>query len=273
MPHCLYGPCGGSSWRWPPRGRPLCGPCRLSGCGLFAGSFLDGLPVGFEVGLLVGTGVVARSCGRRQPVSVVAAGYVLSSRRTLSEPELRVELRLRREVGFGGPLACPGHRRPLLGVLLLVIIIILGREIVFAREGELLPGRAVFVDGFDDDRGTEASAARDRRRCLGGTAAPAARSLVVVEVGRVGDGRGSGGTAAPAACDLIVVDACVVRLLFEGLGLTSALDGRGCLRSRGRIPPRLCRLHRRFRRRSWDGGVQRSRSPEVPWRDGGTRRS
>ncbi len=72
---------------------------------------------------------------------------------------------------------------------------------------------------------------RDRRGCLGGTAAPAARSLVVVDVGRVGDGRGSGGTAAPAARDFVVVDACVVRLLFEGLGLTSALDGRGRLRA------------------------------------------
>jgi hypothetical protein len=36
-------------------------PVDLSGCGLLAGSFLDGLTVGFEVGLLVGTGVVARS--------------------------------------------------------------------------------------------------------------------------------------------------------------------------------------------------------------------
>jgi len=31
--------------------------------------------------------------------------------------------------------------------------------------------------------------------------------LVVIDVGRVGDGRGRGGTAAPATCDLIVVDA------------------------------------------------------------------
>ncbi len=31
-------------------------------------------------------------------------------------------------------------------------------EILFAREGELLPGRAVFVEGFNDDHGTEASA-------------------------------------------------------------------------------------------------------------------
>ena len=51
----------------------------------------------------------------------------------------------------------------------------------------------------------EASAARDRRRCLGGTAAPAARSLIVDDVSRVGGGRGSGGTAAPATRDLIVV--------------------------------------------------------------------
>ena len=40
----------------------------------------------------------------------------------------------------------------------------------------------------------------------------------------VGDGRGSGGTAAPAARDLVVVNTCVVRLLFEGLSLTSALS-------------------------------------------------
>jgi len=109
-------------------------------------------------------------------------------------------------------------------------------KILFAREGELLPGRAVFVEGFDDDRGTEASAARDRRGGLGGTAAPAARRLVV---GRVGDGRGSGGTAALAARDLVVADACVNRLLFEGL--TTALDGCGGLRAvDGRLSaPRL----------------------------------
>jgi hypothetical protein len=113
--------------------------------------------------------------------------------------------------------------------------------VIFAREGELLPGHPVFVDGFDDDRGTEASAVRDCRRCLGGTAVPAARSLVVVDIGRVGDGRGSGGTAAPAARDLIVVDACDVRLLFKGIGFTSALDGRSRLRAvDGRLSaPRL----------------------------------
>ena len=37
------------------------------------------------------------------------------------------------------------------------------------------------------------------------------------------------GTAAPAARDLVVIDACVLRLLFEGLGVTSALDGRSRL--------------------------------------------
>ena len=37
------------------------------------------------------------------------------------------------------------------------------------------------------------------------------------------------GTAAPAARDLVVVDACVVCLLFEGLGVTSAFDSRSCL--------------------------------------------
>ena len=62
---------------------------------------------------------------------------------------------------------------------------------------------------------------------LRGTAAPAAHSLIVVVIGRFGGGHGSGRTAAPAACDLVVVDACIVRLLYEGLGLTSALDGRG----------------------------------------------
>jgi hypothetical protein len=46
---------------------------------------------------------------------------------------------------------------------------------------------------------------------------------------------------APAARDLVVVDASVVRLLLEGLGLTSALDGRDCLRAvDGRLSaPRL----------------------------------
>jgi hypothetical protein len=34
---------------------------------------------------------------------------------------------------------------------------------------------------------------------------------------------------APAARDFVVVDACILRLLFKGLGLTSALDGRGRL--------------------------------------------
>ena len=62
---------------------------------------------------------------------------------------------------------------------------------------------------------------------LRGTVAPAS-SLVIVDVG---NGHGSGVTVAPAARDLIVVDACVARLLFEGLGLTSALDGRGRLRA------------------------------------------
>jgi hypothetical protein len=59
---------------------------------------------------------------------------------------------------------------------------------------------------------------------LRGTAALAAHSLVIVNIGRFGDGRGRGGTAAPAARDLVVVNACVVRLLFEGLSLTSALS-------------------------------------------------
>ena len=85
--------------------------------------------------ILVGTDVITRSCGRRQLVSVIAAGF-WSSRRTPSGPTLRVELRLRQEVGFGGPLACPGHRRPLLGVFFLIIIIILGHNIILAREGE-----------------------------------------------------------------------------------------------------------------------------------------
>jgi hypothetical protein len=73
---------------------------------LSAGAYLEGLPVGFNVGVLVGPGVVLRSCGR--PSS-------------------------------DGPLACPGDRRPL-RVLLILILIILAREIVFGREGELLPG-------------------------------------------------------------------------------------------------------------------------------------
>ena len=146
-------------------------------------------------------------------------------------------------MGFGGPLACPGHRHPLLGVLwvlFLLLIIILRRDIVFACKGEL-PGRAVFVEGFNDNRGMEASASPPLT-FLRGMAVPAARSLVVVDIGRFGDRRGSGGTVAPATCDLVVVDACVVRLLFEGLGLTSALDGRGrlCAAEGHLSAPRLC---------------------------------
>ena len=64
---------------------------------------------------------------------------------------------------------------------------------------------------------------------LRGMAAPAAYSLVVVDVGRFGGGRGSGGTAAPAARDIVIVNAYVIRLLFKGLGITSAFDGRGRL--------------------------------------------
>ena len=73
------------------------------------------------------------------------------------------------------------------------------------------------------------------------TARGPVRGLVVIDVGRVCDGRGRGGTAAPTARDLVVVDAGVVRLLLEGLGLTSALDGRDCLRAvNGRLSaPRL----------------------------------
>jgi hypothetical protein len=73
------------------------------------------------------------------------------------------------------------------------------------------------------------------------TARDPVRGLVVIDVSRVGDGRGRGGTAAPAARDLVVVDAGVVRLLLEGLGLTSAFDGRVCLRAvDGRLSaPRL----------------------------------
>ena len=56
-----------------------------------------------------------------------------------------------------------------------------------------------------------------------GQTALAVLGLVVVDIGRVGDGRGRGGTAAPAARDLVVVDAGVVRLLLEGLGLRPPL--------------------------------------------------
>ena len=87
-----------------------------------AGAYLEGPPVVFNVSVLVGLGVVLRSCGRRSS---------------------------------NGPLACPGNRRPL-RVLLILILIILARKIVFFCEGELLPGpgRAVLVDGLDDNRGT-----------------------------------------------------------------------------------------------------------------------
>ena len=86
---------------------------------------------------------------------------------------------------------------------------------------------------------------------LRGTAAPADRSLIVVDVGRFSNSCGSGGTAAPAACNLVNVDACVVRLLFEGLGLTSALDGRRrfCAADGRLSAPRLL---------AGDGGARRS---------------
>ena len=114
---------------------------------------------------------------------------------------------------------------------------------------------------------------------LRGAAAPAAQDLVVVDVGGFGDGRGSGGTAAPAARDLVVFDACVVRLLFEGLGLTSALDGRGRLRAAdghlsaphllagGEGARRSKPRHRRRRQWSWewwDRGARRSRPRRCP---------
>ncbi len=69
---------------------------------LSAGANLEGPPVGFNVGVLDGPGVVLRLCGRRSSV---------------------------------GPLACPGDRRPL-RVLLILILIILTREklSLFARE-------------------------------------------------------------------------------------------------------------------------------------------
>jgi hypothetical protein len=133
---------------------------------LSAGAYLEGPPVGFNVGVLVGPGVVLRSCGRRSS---------------------------------DGPLACPGDRRPLRVLLILILIlIILTREIVFVRKGELLPGpgRAVLVDGLDDNRGTGGGgAALACQRGLGGPAASAARGLVVVDVGR--------GTAAPDVCGLV----------------------------------------------------------------------
>ena len=156
-----------------------------SGLGL-----LDGPPVGSDRGLLVGPGVV-RLCGRRSS---------------------------------GGSLMCREDRRR---VLLIIILLLLARQIVFACEGELLPGpgRAVLVDGLDDNGGTGGGpTALARRKGLGGstasaahslvgvdvgrgTAAPAGRGLVVIDVGRVGDGRGRGGTVGPAARDLVVVDA------------------------------------------------------------------
>jgi hypothetical protein len=96
-----------------PNGLFYAGSRRLKS--LSAGDYLEGLPVGFNFGVLVGPGVVLRSCGRRSS----------------------------------------DGRRPL-RVLLILILIILAREIIFVREGELLPGprRAVLVDGLDDNRGT-----------------------------------------------------------------------------------------------------------------------
>jgi hypothetical protein len=239
-----------------PNGLFYAGSRRLAS--LFAGAYLEGLPVGFNVGVLVGPGVVLRSCGRRSS---------------------------------DGPLACPGDRHSL-RVLLILILIILAREIVFVCEGELLPGpgRAVLVDGLDDNSrtggggaalahqrglgGPAASAARglvvvdvgcgtaapavcglvvinvgrvgDGRGGMAapaarvlvivdaslvgdgrGTTAPAIRGLVVVDIGRVGDGRGRGGTAAPTARDFVVVDAGVVRLLLVVVDIGRVGDGRG----------------------------------------------
>jgi hypothetical protein len=85
-----------------------------SGLGL-----LDGQPVGSNLGLLVGPGVVRRGSCRSS----------------------------------GGSLMCRGDRR---WVLLIIILLLLAREILFACEGELLPGpgRAVLIDGLDDNGGT-----------------------------------------------------------------------------------------------------------------------
>jgi len=148
---------------------------------------LDGPPVGSDLGLLVGPGIV-RLCSRRSS---------------------------------GGSLICRGDRRR---VLLIIILLLLTRKIVFACEGELLPGpgRAVLVDGLDDNRGTGGPAVLARRKGLGGsvasaahslvvdvgrgTAAPAGNGLVVIDVGRVDYGRGHGGTVGPAGRDLVVVN-------------------------------------------------------------------
>jgi len=84
-----------------------------SGLGL-----LDGPPVGSDRGLLVGPGVV-RLCGRRSS---------------------------------GGSLMCREDRHR---VLLIIILLLLARQIIFACEGELLPGpgRAILVNGLNDNRG------------------------------------------------------------------------------------------------------------------------
>ena len=103
-----------------PNGLFYAGSHRLAS--LSADAYLEGLPVGFNVGILVGPGVVLPLCGRRSS---------------------------------DGPLACLGDRRPL-RVLFILILINLARKIVFVREGELLPGpgRAVLVDGLDNNHGT-----------------------------------------------------------------------------------------------------------------------
>jgi len=86
--------------------------------GLSAGASLDGSPVGSGLGLLVGPGVV-RLCGRRSS---------------------------------GGSLMCREDRHR---VLLIIILLLLARQIIFACEGELLPGpgRAILVNGLNDNRG------------------------------------------------------------------------------------------------------------------------
>jgi len=128
-PNGLFYSIGGSpAVTLDPSGLFYAGSRRLAS--LSAGAYLEGLPVGFNVGVLVGPGVALCSCGRRSSDS---------------------------------SLACPRDRRPL-RVLLILILIILARKIIFVREGELLsgPGRAVFVDGLNDNRGTGGG----RRSCL-----------------------------------------------------------------------------------------------------------
>jgi hypothetical protein len=174
MPHCLYRPCGGSSWRWPPRGRPLRGPCR--------------------------------------PLRLRPFGGLLSR-----WPDCWLRSR---------PPCWNRRRRPLVRPPPTGVCHRGGLQVLSSdAERVKAPSRALASSG-------------------GGLRRPA------------------GVPGAPP---------------FSSWGPLPHHHhhpwSRNPLRSRGRTPPQSRRLRRWFQRRLWDGGVSRSRSPGVPWWDGGACRS